>query len=141
MNSIDKINNLVWADWSFDNFNSNYERITINLSYNTENYYNSDQPINNNCFTKQVTIYCNNFIGFSSIGSWDENIIENINIDSEGDLITSSLQEIERNYGKSECLVLGNRGEKNKKIWYQLNIKLIDGNIIKVACESFEINI
>ena len=85
----------------------------------------------------EVTIGCRNFIGFSFIGNWDEGVIENIRIESEGDLIDSSLKEIERLHGET-IYIEHPAFKKMNDIWYQLNVKLVDGNVIKVACESFD---
>lgn len=140
MDTINEINNIVWADWSFDGFDTNYERIAIKLSYITEKYDKTDQMINENYVNEQVIIYCNDFIGLSFIGNWDENIIESIKIQPEGELITNSLQEIKRLYGELPFSMLGGGVKKFDSLWYELNIKLIDGNIVKVACQSFAIN-
>jgi hypothetical protein len=132
MDVIDKINSFVGADWSFDDFNIDYERVSIKLSYA------SDSTSREDIFT---TIYCNNFIGFSFVGHWDENIIEYIKVESEGDLIKNSLQEIKRLYGEPPIPLLGGGVKKVDSPWYQLNIKLIDGNVIKVVCDSFSMEI
>ena len=86
-----------------------------------------------------VTIHCNNYIGFSFVGHWDENIVENIKIEQEGDLIVSSIQEINKIYGDPPIPLLGGGLKRIDCLWHQFSIKLIDGNVIKVACESFEI--
>lgn len=132
MDVIDKINSFVGADWSFDDFNIDYERVSIKLSYA------SDSTNREDIF---ATIYCNNFIGFSFVGHWDENIIEYIKVESEGDLIKNSLQEIKRLYGEPPIPLLGGGVKKVDSPWYQLNIKLIDGNVIKVVCDSFSMEI
>ena len=125
MNVIDEINGFVGADWSFNEFKINYERASVKLSYNNNH----------------VTIYCNNFIGFSCIGQWDENIIKYIKVESEGDLITNSWQKIKRLNGDPPIPLLGGGLKKIDNPWYQLNIKLIDGNVIKVACESLAVEV
>ena len=87
-----------------------------------------------------MTIHCNNHIEYSSIGHWDENIIESIKIEPEGDLLTSSLGEIKRLNGDPPIPSLGGGLKKIGNTWYQLNIWLIDGSVIKIACESFELD-
>ena len=121
MDIIEKINNFPWADVSFDEVKIDYERVSISLSYDEKN----------------IKIYCNNFIGFSFIGHWDENIIESIIIESKGDLINESIKKVNRFYGSSPVLP-GGRIKSFDKIWYQLNVKLIDGNAVEIVCESFD---
>ena len=137
---IEMINSFGWADFSIEDFIISYERISVRLSYNYGNYYNSDGTRNEECSYKQV-INCENYIGFTFVGHWDENIIEYIRIDTEGNLILDSLQEIKSCYGDPPMPQLGGGVKKIDNPWYQLNIKLIDGNVIKIAAESFEMEI
>ena len=120
MDIIKKINAFVGVDWSLDK---------INIDDELKIYLLDDRGY-------QVTITCYSFIGFSLVGNWDESIIEYIKVEPEGDLITISLQRIRQLHVNSPL-----SAEENMKIdstWYQLNIKLIDGNVIKVACEDFD---
>jgi len=140
MNIVDKISGS-WADWTFEDFNINYEKVSIKISFEPIGYYNADGTVNKN-YTgedQHVTIHCNNFIGFSFVGHWDESAVESIKIEQTGDLITSSLQEIKRLNGDPPVPLLGGGLKNIDGQWYQLNLKLDDGNIIKVACESFEV--
>lgn len=137
MNVMKKINEFSWADWSFDSCQIDYKDILIELTFNTEMYYNSDGSINDK-FEISSTISCNNFIGFFYVGKWDENIIESIKIEAEGDLLSESLKKVRELYGPSPPL--GGGIKDINKPWYQLNIKLIDGIIIKVVCESFSLD-
>jgi hypothetical protein len=136
---INKINSFVWADWSLDDFKANYEKIIVKVSYNAGNYYSSEETINETNANTLITIHCNNYIGFSFIGHWDENIIEHIRIEPDGDLVVNSSHEIKRNYGEPPIPSLGGGIKKIDGPWYQLNIKLIDGNSLKVACGSFDV--
>ena len=81
-------------------------------------------------------IICKDYIGYSLIGHWDESIIEDIVIDESGTLINESLQIVIKLYGENP--LPGGGVKKIDDCWYQLNIILIDGNIIKVACKDFE---
>lgn len=128
MDIINQINGFVGADWSLNNCSVDYEKITIKLSYISDSISKADIL---------ATIYCNNFIGFSFVGHWDENIIECIKVETEGDLINSSLQKIKSLYGDPPIPLLGGGIKKIDSPWYQFNIKLIDGNTIKVVCDSF----
>ncbi|MCO1604716.1 hypothetical protein [Desulfosporosinus nitroreducens] len=123
MNSIvDKINNSSWADWSLDKFEIDYERVLITVSEDIEG---------------NLTICCKDYIGFSFIGHWDESVIEEINVETYGSLIDESLQVVKSLYGESP--LPGGGVKKIDDSWYQVNIKLIDGNIIKIACKSLEV--
>jgi len=124
MDIIQTINKYGWADWSIDTFNIDYEKIVIKISY----YVGEEH---------HATIHCNNFIGFSFIGHWDESIIESIKIEQKGDLVNISLKEVIHCNGQSPSP--GGGVKKIDGIWYQLNIKMIDGVVIKIACEYFEL--
>lgn len=123
-NIIDKINNSGWADWYLDKFEIDFERVLVTISA---------EP-----YAGTITICCNDYIGFSSIGHWDESVIEDIKVESHGNLIDESLQVVKSIYGESP--LPGGGVKKIDDKWYQVNIKLIDGNIIKVACKNLNIN-
>jgi len=119
---VNKINNSGWADWSLDKFEIDYDRVLISISEDIEG---------------NVTICCRDYIGFSFIGHWDESIIEDIIVETNGSLIDESIKTVKKLY---ENYPLPGGGVKNiNDSWYQVNIKLIDGNIIKVACKSIEV--
>ena len=61
--SIEKINCSSWTDWDLGKMEIDYNRIVVRLSEGSE---------------ATVTIYCNDYIGFSYVGHWDESVIENI---------------------------------------------------------------
>ena len=42
MDIVNRINELGFADWSFDSFVTTFERVSIKLSYNAERHYSSD---------------------------------------------------------------------------------------------------
>lgn len=119
---VDKINNSGWADWSLDKFEIDYERVLVTLSEDVEG---------------ALTISCKDYIGFSYIGHWDESIIEDISITTGGDLAEESIKSVKKLYGDNP--LPGGGVKKIDDSWYQVNIKLIDGNIIKVACKSIEV--
>ena len=136
MNVIKKINRFGWADWGLNECYINSEKVFVKLSYYTGDY-NRDGTLKKEGEREvHATINCNNFIGFSLIGHWDESTIEDIRIEPKGDLITNSLQEVKRLYGDPP-FPLGMGVMSIDGPWHQLNIKLIDGNIVKVACQSF----
>ena len=124
MNSsiINEINRYSWADWFLDRFDIDFEKIIVDISdYN-------DKPLR---------ICCNDYIGFSFIGHWDESVIEEIIVESKGSLIDEALQTVKKLYGENPSPGGGVR--KIHDTWYQMNMKLIDGNTIKIACKSIEI--
>jgi len=139
MNVINEINNSGWHDWSFDGLVADYDQVTVEISYNTGEYYNSDGSEKENYSDERVIIHCHNHIGFSCIGHWDENIIESIKVEKEGNLISSSLMRLKNLYGESPY---PSSLHKNiNSTWYQLNIKLIDGNMVLIACSGFSMEI
>jgi len=121
MSEIERINGFVGTDWAIKNISVS-DAITIVLSE-----YRGHR----------ATISCYNFIGFSFVGYWDEIIIDFIKIEQGGDLVENSLFEIKKLYGSSPLPAGESKKMENK--WYQLNIKLIDGNVVKVACDRFSI--
>lgn len=119
---VEKINNSGWADWSLNKLEIDYDRVLIRVSDDTEGI---------------VAICCRDYIGFSSIGHWDESVIEDITVETKGNLIDESLHTVKKLYGENP--LLGGGVKKIDDIWYQVNIKLIDGNVIKVACKRIEV--
>ena len=118
---IDKINSFTGTDWILNKIFIDSDHIKIECS--NENYI--------------TTLLCNNFIGISFVGNWEESVIEQISVDSHGDLIEESIKKIKFLYkdGKIPNTIIKNIND----IWYQLNIKLIDGNVIQIACNEFDI--
>lgn len=119
---IDKINGNSWGDWSLDKFEINYDRVIISLLDDIED---------------TLIISCSDYIGFSFVGHWDESVIEEIKVDAYGNLINESLHVIKMLYSKNPPP--GGGVKRIDDIWYQVNIKLIDGNIIKVACKNIQL--
>ena len=117
---VEKINNYDWSDCSIYKLEIDYETIIISISLSTDNI---------------LKLHCKDYIGYSFIGHWDESIIEKVIIDDSGTLINESLQEVKKRYG--ETPLLGGGTKKIDDNWYQLNIKLIDGNTLKVVCKDF----
>lgn len=119
---IDKINRDCWHDWSLNKFEINYDRVIISLLDDIE---------------ATLTISCSDYIGFSFVGHWDESVIEEIKVETYGNLIDESLHVVKMLYSKNP--LPGGGIKKIDDIWYQVNIKLIDGNIIKVACKNIQV--
>lgn len=120
---INKINSTNWRDWALEKiiFDDNTEDLKIILS---------------NEYEKNVIFRCKNYIGISYLGNWDEGIIENMWTENNGDILS-----------ESKKIIISNRPDgfafKNDEIrfaneWFQLNIKLIDGVIIKIAFKEIE---
>lgn len=122
-NIIEKINSYSWADWSLNKMEIDYEKVVISIRSNRDS---------------TVNIYCLNHIGFCFMGHWDESIIEGISVDNEGGLIDKSLEAIRNLYGDNP--LPGGGVKKIYDNWYQVNIKLIDGLFIRIACKELEIN-
>ncbi|PEJ60365.1 hypothetical protein CN692_03465 [Bacillus sp. AFS002410] len=124
MNSIiTKINESDWHDWEFEEIKIDYSNVTIVIESSSTN-------------KTVVIIICKNHIGFDYIGHWDEAVIEDINIDTEGDLIEKSLSKIKSNYGDQPNTIGNERDFQGE--WLQVNIQLIDGVTIKVVCQDVD---
>ena len=123
MDAINKINKFAGVDWSLDKIFVSDEIAVCLLNEKGH----------------RITISCHNFIGFSFVGYWAERTIEHIKVEPEGDLINDSLMKIKSIYG--EHPLPAGENKKIDGIWNQLDLKLIDGNVIKVACEDFTFDI
>lgn len=116
---ISKINYYNWKDWNLDNIKIDFEKITVKLS--------DDNDIN-----IQLDVY--HYIGLSYLGHWDETVIDDIKVSKTGELIKKSIDEVTKNYGKNP---IKGGGIKNiNDDWLQINIKLIDGVVIKFVCRE-----
>jgi hypothetical protein len=123
-NVINSINTSGWADWYLDKFEIDFESVLITIT----------EPVG----VGGLTICCKDYIGFSIVGHWDESVIEDINVTAYGSLVNESLYVIRSLYGENP--LPGGGVKKVNDNWYQVDIKLIDGNIIKVASKSLNIN-
>jgi hypothetical protein len=121
-NTIEKINGSGWADWSFSKLEIDYDKVEVSVLSDSEN---------------RVKICCRNYIGFSFMGHWDESIIGDIRVETYGNVIDESLQVVKKLYGESP--LLGGGVKRIDDVWYQVNIKLIDGNTVKIACRNIEV--
>lgn len=120
---IDKINMSGWDDWTLDKLEIEYDKVIIKVSEESEG---------------TAEIICKDYIGFSFIGHWDESVIEKIEVTLNGNLIEDSINTIKKLHGEHP---FSGGGVKNiEDTWYQVNVKLIDGNSIYVACKSIKIS-
>ncbi len=122
--AMNEINQSSWFECSLHNIEIDFDKIVVVISFNEK-------------ISKEIC--CNDFIGFSYIGHWDESIIESIKADTKGNLIDESLQVVKNLNGEDP--IPGGGDKRITDNWYQLNIKLIDGVIIRLACKSFEVKV
>ncbi|MCA1032994.1 hypothetical protein LCL95_18560 [Bacillus timonensis] len=120
---IDYLNINNWSDWSLIKIEIDYNRILIIIGINNETYI--------------VKISCQDYIGISYIGHWDESILDDIEVEKKGSLIDKSLKKVENLYGENP--LPGGGTKKIEDNWFQINIKLIDGNTVKVVCKNIEL--
>jgi len=118
---IERINNINWADWTLENIQIDYEKIVVSISDDSSNI---------------TAIYLKDYTGFYYVGHWDESVIKDINIYSKGDLIDESLRTIKNLYGDNP--LPGGGVKQIDDDWFQLDINLIDGNVLKFSCRSIE---
>jgi hypothetical protein len=115
---IKKINSSGWADSGLFKIYIESDEIKIFIDFETG---------------EVLQIICKDYIGFEYIGQWDESVISEINIEQGGDLTAASLNVIKKNY-KDPTIPYMTKNINDD--WYQLNIRLIDGLVIKVACKD-----
>ena len=140
MDVISRINSSGWHDCFFDSLNVDCDKVIVKISYEG-NHYHLNGTVNENHSDVHVSIHCNNHIGVLFIGQWDESVIESIRIETEGDSIDSSLLTMKRLSGEPPMLSPGVGLRKTDNTLHQLNIKLIDGVVIKIVCEDFMMEI
>ncbi len=113
-----KINNFNWGDLLLSELKLDGENIIITVL----------EKVNQ---IKRIT--CEEFIGIKCLGKWEESLIDSITVDKTGDVIVESVLKIKRDY-ELPCNTL-----TSKNIfypWIQLNIKLVDGCFVKIACKN-----
>jgi len=79
------------------------------------------------------TINCEEFIGIKCLGKWEESLIDSISVDKTGDVIVESVFKIKKN-NELSCNLLSNKNAFYP--WVQLNIKMLDGCFVKIACKN-----
>lgn len=119
--SIDCFNKMCFSDFLVGNISIS-EDIEIELSFEHENRF---------------LLKCENYIGISIIGFWEDCIIDKIILSNEGDLIDSSKEKIIKNYYNHEVPFSDIKNIKDR--WYQIDIILIDGCVIKIACNNVSV--
>lgn len=114
------INDYGWADWNLKKVEIDFEKVNIIVSDHEDGTL--------------VAISCNDYIGLKIIGHWDEAIIEDIVVSEAGELIDQSIDVVKEKYGSNP--VLGGGVKKIHDKWLQLEIRLIDGISLTVACRD-----
>lgn len=120
----DLLSKINWTDICFDRLSIlNDDNIIIELS--------------NDEFDESYTIMCINYIGFESIGHWDENVLSDISILNNTELITNCLKRIKENYNNTN--IPGN-SRKIDSAWYEIRFLFIDNSYLSIVCNNIEIN-
>lgn len=117
------VNSNIWVDSRLKYLNIDFENIILSII--DDSGYQTTKLI------------CKNYIGYECVGHWDESLIEKIEIKEKGEFIDRSIKIVKFNYGnntESPGMI-----KKITDKWFQLNIKLIDGEFIKIACKDVEI--
>ena len=107
---------------------SDYSLMNIIIDYNDVVVNIKDDDI--------FEIKCKNFIGLNYIGQWDENIIADIEIYDSDICIDQSKEVIVHN---NDIKYRGGGLKDFNANWKCLHLKLIDGIIIKIACQEIQI--
>ncbi len=113
-----EINNFIWGELLLSEVSLDGENIVIKI-------VEKDNHVK--------IINCEEFIGIKCLGKWEESIIESISVDKSGDVIVESVFKIKHNY-EVPCGSLTSRNIFYP--WVQLNIKLVDGCYVKIACKN-----
>lgn len=118
-NSLSKIS---WQDISCDELIITPDNIKIELS--------------NDEVEKSYTLICINYIGFESIGHWDENILSDISVINNTPLIKNCLDCIRGNYSFTN--IPGNPRKFDDE-WYEVRLSFIDNSYLSIVCNNIEI--
>lgn len=116
---INKINASGWHDWYFDSVQIGFDCITIKISDRDEIHFTCENPI-----------------GFSYKGHWDENVIEDINILTEHSVLSESIERVRKNNRDNLNLAGKNIDDR----WYAFQILLIDGVKIVTVCNNLKVS-
>lgn len=108
-----------WHDFSMDKITIDYDNIIVNLSDEGE-----------------VIIKCCEYIFFSSVSHWDENILKAISIDENAPIIKKTLGTIKQRYGED---YMGGGTKKISDQYCCIRFEFLDDNIFEVICKSHEI--
>ena len=135
MDAINTINRSGWHDWLFDGIHLNSKKAIVKIFHNLGSHYNLDGSMNEYYSDTHIAIHCMNCVEVTYIGRWDESVIESIRIDTLGGLGVGAQAGIASSDKKA---LLANSAQNcSDEKWYLLCIKLIDGNAIRIVCESF----
>lgn len=115
-------NDNCWTDWALTKMECTFDEVVVTIQAVPHEY--------------TISFRCVDHIGVKYIGHWDESIIEDITVEDRGELIEESLNIVRELYGSSP-IYPGTRRLDDPYV--QMNIRLIDGNTISIACKSIEI--
>lgn len=113
-----KINKFTWGDLLLSELTLDGDNIIVKVLEKDNNI---------------KTINCEEFIGIKCLGKWEESLIDSISVDKTGDVIVESVFKIKNNYD----FPFNTLTSRNIFYpWVQLNIKLLDGCFVKIACKN-----
>ena len=109
-----------WSDIGFDELIVSTDSIIIELS--------------NDELEQNYKIICVNYIGFASMGHWDENVLSDISIISDTTFIKKCLDCIQSNYSFTD--IPGNPRKFNDE-WYEVKLSFIDNSHLSIVSVSY----
>ena len=111
----ENINQVLWADAELESIDITYDCLTIKI-----------QEPNG----QMKLISCFGYIGYESIGFWDEIVIAKATMHSSHELINKNIKSINRRLGES--MPDSGCDDRNNRAWNLLQIEFIDGSELNV---------
>lgn len=118
----EKFNQVLWADAELASIDITYDCLRIKLQESSG---------------QMKLVSCLGYIGYESLGFWDEIVIAKAALHSSHELIDRCINSIQKRLGKpipdSGC------SYRNNKVWSLLQIQFIDGNELNVVMAEISV--
>ncbi|MEH6444798.1 MAG: hypothetical protein V7784_12955 [Oceanospirillaceae bacterium] len=119
--NMNQINTVLWADAEFDDLKIDYDSVKIRIE-------------ESNGLTKLIT--CHGYIGFESIGLWDEIVISSATMHKKHELIDRSKSAISMRLGNIDS----GSNARNIREWGMLQITFIDGAELNIVMTQISVS-
>lgn len=120
-NNVNQINAVLWADAEFDDLQIDYDSVKIRIE-------------ESNGLTKLIT--CSGYIGYESIGLWDEIVISKATMHQKHELIDRSTSAIRKRLGDIDS----GSDARNTREWGMLQITFIDGAELNIVMTQVSVS-
>jgi hypothetical protein len=114
------ISGVLWPDAEIDTISIAYDEVVINLTESSQ---------------KKTIVRCKGYIGYITLGFWDDVIVAKAELRTSDDLLDACLHSLRQRYGDE----LPDSGDpiRNRRTYHILEIQLIDGAVLKIVAADF----